>query len=103
MYLQMTWPSLFTMLQRFVHPARLTYPGYSNDSEKFLELMEKTIRQGSEAKAQRERSGGKRSVIDHMRHEMRDDATDDDETSTEAFALLRAGTETQILPFTKLG
>jgi len=97
MYLQMTWPSLFTILQRFVHPTRLTYPGYPIDSEKFVELMEETAKQGSEAKVRRERSGSKRSVIDHMRHGMRDDATDDDETSTEAFALLRAGTETQIL------
>jgi hypothetical protein len=54
MYLQMTWPSLFTILQRFVHPTRLTYPGYPNDSEKFVELMEETIKQGSEAKGAEE-------------------------------------------------
>lgn len=102
MYMHMTWPSLFSMLRIFFCPTRLTYPNYHLDSKNFIELMEGTIQQASEAKTQRERSGHTRSIIDHLRREAPDDVADE-EIKIEAFALLRAGSESQVFLSTGLG
>lgn len=93
MYMQMTWPALFARLSYFIDPTRLTYPNYLKDSKRFLNLMEETIQ--STAAAQRDQSSRACTVIDFLRRQVNDDATDE-EAKTEAFALLRAGNEQQL-------
>lgn len=96
MYMQMTWPGLFAVLQTFMHTTRLTYPNYLKDSERFLNLMEETIQHAAvAAAAQREQPSRTCAIIDYMRCEVPDDTTDE-EVKTEAFALLRAGNEQQL-------
>lgn len=91
MYIQMTWPGLFTKLQTFIDPTRLTYPSYHKDSKSFLALMEDTLQRAARA-TQRHQSRQTRSVIDCMRNGTIDDTTEE-EIKTETFALLRAGNE----------
>lgn len=95
MYMQMTWPGLFAVLQTFMHTTRLTYPNYLKDSKRFLNLMDETIRHAAVAAAtQGEQPSGDCAIIDCMRRELSDNTTDE-EIKTEAFALLRAGNEQQ--------
>lgn len=95
MYMQMTWPGLFAVLQTFMHTTRLTYPNYLKDSKRFLNLMDETIRHAAVAAAtQGEQPSGDCGIIDCMRRELSDNTTDE-EIKTEAFALLRAGNKQQ--------
>ena len=100
MYLQMTWPTLFAKLEKIVDITRFTYPSYSKDSKKFLDLMEAKLEQA--AAAQKYESAPSRAVIDCMRRDATGDVTDA-EIKVESFSLLRAGTfHRYILPLTKL-
>lgn len=88
MYIQMAWPRLFEVISIFVEPSRLTYPNYVKDSEKFLEIMDQTIKSMSTDRGTR--TDPVCNVLDYMRCEAIGDGTDD-EVKTEAFSLLRAG------------